>query len=573
MTFPYYLNQFSSGQISVDSLTGRTVEGRSDLPLYNTALRTCSNWVPTTSGALFKRNGLKRIARLDDVVKIVPFIFDKATSQVYLFAFRSGGKLNVYRNDTLVAADIVIPWSAAQLPTLKWMQALDTFIGFHPDVAPTKIVRSGSDASWTVTTLTFTAIPTHDFGSGAEPVWSVTRGWPMCGTLHQNRVIYGGSKSLPQTVWGSVISDFYNLTTTPVADDMSFEFTMSSDSVHAVQDVFSINKRLVINTAAAEWTEESLPITPSNVSFQKRTEHGMLATGIRAVGVDTSNLFVDRQQRLRVFTYDFNNDVFSAQNLTTLAPGILTNPTAACYVRGLYDTNLAFFRNDDGTLSLLTIDFEQKVRGWSTMDLGDGTVTDLCGLDDVLYAAVSYNGMKFITKFTPEQDRYLDMWQSDTDVSPTTTWAGFTDFANQTITVLGDGLVFKDIAVDGSGNFTLPQAVSEVIVGIPFIAYAETLPIMPTLNGMPIWGQPVRKVKLYGQVRDTKDLWVDGRRVELRSLNEQLLDQGVEAIADIKPVTLSGRALEPTVIIESRDPLPSVVLKLKIMYRASPPRP
>lgn len=573
MTFPYELKQFSSGQISVDSLTGRTIEGRADLPLYQTALRTCSNWIPTTSGALFKRNGLKRIARLDDVVKIVPFVFDKATSQVYLFAFRSGGKLNVYRDDALVAADVVIPWSAAQLPKLKFMQALDTFIGFHPDVAPTKIVRSGSDASWTVTTITFTAIPQRDFGSGNEDVWSVTRGWPMCGVLHQNRLIYGGSRSLPQTVWGSVISDFYNLTKTPVADDMAFEFTMSSHSVHANQDVFSINKRLIVNTAAAEYTEESLPITPSNVSFQKRTEIGMLATGIRAIGIDTSNLFVDRQQRLRVFTYDYNNDVFAAQNLCTLAPGILNSPTAAAYVRGLYDTNLCFFRNTDGALSILTVDFEQKVRGWSTMSLGDGTVTDICDLDDNLYGIVSYNGMKFITKFTPEQDRYLDLWQSGTNGSPTTSWTGFTDFASKTVTVLGDGVVFKNITVNGSGNFTLPQPVSEVIVGIPFIAYAQTLPIMPVLNGSLIRGQRVRKVSVDVQMRSTKDLWLDGRRVELRSLNEYLLDQGVESISTIKRVTLSGSGVEPMLVIESRDPLPSLILSLNVHYRASPPRP
>ena len=110
MTFPLIYNSFTGGQIVTDGLVGRTLEGRSDIQLYATSLRRCSNWIPLTGGALFKRPGLKRIARLDDLVVVRPFIFNE--SQVYLFAFRSSGLLNVYRNDVLVAADISIRGSA-----------------------------------------------------------------------------------------------------------------------------------------------------------------------------------------------------------------------------------------------------------------------------------------------------------------------------------------------------------------------------------------------------------------------------------------------------------------------------
>jgi len=46
--------------------------------------------------------------------------------------------------------------------------------------------------------------------SRAEDVWSVGRGYPRTVTFHESRLYFGGSKSRPQTLWGSVVNDFFN---------------------------------------------------------------------------------------------------------------------------------------------------------------------------------------------------------------------------------------------------------------------------------------------------------------------------------------------------------------------------
>ncbi|GAF92682.1 unnamed protein product, partial [marine sediment metagenome] len=41
----------------------------------------------------------------------------------------------------------------------------------------------------------------------AQPAWSATYGWPSSVDYYEGRLIFGGSKSLPQTIFGSVVDD------------------------------------------------------------------------------------------------------------------------------------------------------------------------------------------------------------------------------------------------------------------------------------------------------------------------------------------------------------------------------
>jgi hypothetical protein len=49
------------------------------------------------------------------------------------------------------------------LSQLNWTQSADTMFIVHPDLAPVKLVRGGSDSSWTISTYTFSSIPKYAF--------------------------------------------------------------------------------------------------------------------------------------------------------------------------------------------------------------------------------------------------------------------------------------------------------------------------------------------------------------------------------------------------------------------------
>jgi len=46
--------------------------------------------------------------------------------------------------------------------------------------------------------------------TGYEAAWSGSRGWPRCAVFHEGRLIIGGAKSLPSTVWGSRVADYFD---------------------------------------------------------------------------------------------------------------------------------------------------------------------------------------------------------------------------------------------------------------------------------------------------------------------------------------------------------------------------
>lgn len=619
-------NSFTSGEI------GKAVDFRSDIDLYRTAVKRLENFFVLPQGPLRKRPGLKRLnsTRYDAVKKLIPFVF--STVQSYVFALEDS-LLRVFRtSDDTQQFSGATPWTAAQLPTMRWTQSFDTFIGFHPDVAPTKIVRNGSDAAWTISTLTYDYLPYFRFSdtlgisitpsattgtitltasaalfdtSGnwvgksirftnkkrvhitawtsttvvtavvddtlastsadaiwEEQAWSSHRGWPIVGSFHQNRLVIAGTKSLPQTVFLSRSGDFFNFndatgTGTPpaVLDTDEVEVTLSSNEVNAALDLFSVRGNLQTFTTAAEWLEKSKPITPTQVSFDIQTRHGMSNSGIRVVSVDSETLFVDRtQKQLRGLNYQFQTDSYTARNLTVTAPDILVSPTTAAYLRSYSDSqsNYVFLRNSDGTLVGISIDSDQKIAGWFHFN-GVATFQDICVVNDSLYALASWNGHQYLAKMT--DDTYVDLWESKTG-SATTAWSGFTTFANSTITVVGDGYVFDGVAVDGSGNFTLTSAVATVYAGLPYTAIVETLALAPAVNGQLLRGERIRKVKTEVTVRNTEDLWIDGQQVFLRKLGVGLLDKAITQQDVTIEKRLHGISGEPTVVIESRNALP-----------------
>ena len=65
--------------------------------------------------------------------------------------------------------------TGAMLSSLCWTQSADTLIVVHPDLQPIKIVRGGTDATWTATTITFESIPKYAFTlSATNPAATLT---------------------------------------------------------------------------------------------------------------------------------------------------------------------------------------------------------------------------------------------------------------------------------------------------------------------------------------------------------------------------------------------------------------
>ena len=156
---------FSTGEL--DPL----LRSRIDLAQYNNALAKATNVLVQPQGGIRRRPGLKYIAELPsaaaDGVRLVPFEFSVDDS--YMLCF-TNNRMYVFKDGVQITningggtAYLTTSITSAMLSQLNWTQSADTMFLVHPDLAPVKLVRGGSDASWTISTYAFSSIPKHAF--------------------------------------------------------------------------------------------------------------------------------------------------------------------------------------------------------------------------------------------------------------------------------------------------------------------------------------------------------------------------------------------------------------------------
>lgn len=161
---------FSTGEL--DPL----LRARVDLDQYNNALAKATNVLIQPQGGLRRRPGTKHILELPNSstpsagngVRLVPFQFSVSDSYMLCFThqrmyvIKNGAvvtNINSSGNNYLAISSL----TSDMVDDMCWTQSADTLIVVHPDLQPIKLVRGGTDATWTVTTITFDSIPKWAF--------------------------------------------------------------------------------------------------------------------------------------------------------------------------------------------------------------------------------------------------------------------------------------------------------------------------------------------------------------------------------------------------------------------------
>ena len=68
---------------------------------------------------------------------------------------------------------------------------------------------------------------TYIIERGYEDAWSDSRGWTKTATFHEGRLYFGGSASLPSTLFGSKVNDFFNFKASEGLDDDAIKIILN----------------------------------------------------------------------------------------------------------------------------------------------------------------------------------------------------------------------------------------------------------------------------------------------------------------------------------------------------------
>jgi hypothetical protein len=547
---------FSAGELAPELL------GRADLRAYENGARRLRNVVIQPTGGVARRPGLRYVATLPGPARLISFEFN--TEQTYLMVL-TAGKLSIYAAD-LKIAELIAPWTETMLPQIGFTQNADTLLLTHPDMRPQKIQRGNlgwSIIAWSFTheafsrfaanevtltpsalngTITISAsasvfLPEHIgvrlriggkrvtisavnsqstvIASVEQPLVSTTatkdwdeaafstaRGWPVSCCFHQDRLVIGGSRDLPNRLWLSRTGDLFNFDLGTGLDDEAIAFSLLSDQVNAIRGLFS-GQHLQIFTSGAEWMVTGDPLTPANIQVNRQTRVGSPVDRlVPPVDVDGSTIFISRGgQGVYEFAYTQVQQAYQANDLAILGRHLIKSPRAMAYDQRARLLHLVM---DDGALATLTLYRAEQVTAWTRQETS-GAFRAIVEVEGTLWCVVERSGGIFLERF--EASLMQDAGLTGTSISPKSTWSGLAHLNGRQVTVMADGAVRPNVVVAG-GAVTLTAPATQVAIGLPFTHEIEPLPAdIITPNGSATG--PSRLVAVTFRLLDTAAMNVD----------------------------------------------------------------
>lgn len=383
-----------------------------------------------------------------------------------------------------------------------------------------------------------TAIASADYflESGYEAAWSNTRGWPMTATFHEGRLYFGGSDSLPSTLFGSKVGDFFNFKAAEGLDDDAIKITLATDQVNTITGLRS-GRDLQIFTTGAEFfipQGDLDPITPTNIVAKSSTRRGAKPF-IRPASAEGGTLFVQRSGKaIRELLFSDVELSYVANNISLLASHLLVDPkklalrpstdtTEGDLFLVVNGTNTTGYRASSlthgGEIAAFVLNKGQNIVAASHLET-DGTFVDI-GVDiDDIYVIVE-RSIGGATKYYVEifdDDFTTDASTKKTSSFSGTNYSGHSHLEGKTVKLIRDDIVDADDTVSSGAIDVVAQPSTYLEVGLDYSVQVTTNPVELRLSSGSVQSQQKRIVEVTPNLFRTQNLTINGNIVPLQNL-------------------------------------------------------
>ena len=184
-----------------------------------------------------------------------------------------------------------------------------------------------TSATVVTATLSGAIANTNAISDWQEQVFSSVRGYARTVTFHDQRLIFGGSRDLPNFIFMSKSAVFTNFDVGTGLDDESIQVQIAENQVSEIKALESL-KHLTVFTSEQELyvpTSENKPLTPSTISIKKQTSFG--SGSVQPTDFDGAVVFLTKSKgAIREFIYSDLSQSYNSDALTILSPHILGTP-------------------------------------------------------------------------------------------------------------------------------------------------------------------------------------------------------------------------------------------------------
>lgn len=372
--------------------------------------------------------------------------------------------------------------------------------------------------------------------------YSTTRGWPQCGCIWRERLCLAKDNRID----GSVAGDLSDFSVWNELGDISPDMAVSGtiDDPNPVSALMPDQELLIFNAVGVFTLGQdhaAQPFGPENRRF--RRQHNGSCGAAAPVLLDSRTLHIDRTGG-RVFETDLDpgRNVEVPIDLARYArhigrPGQRLRELA---VQTLPHNHVWAVR-EDGSLAVANYMPDEQVLGWAQRPLAQGvlarsvvSITDPDGQFDQVWIAVEMGGGWHVLRMAP--------WRADGESDPSAVMvdmavmhdgapqAAFTVplLAGRAAQAVADGRTHL-VQVGSDGSFSLPDAAARVVIGLPYPAFIESLPMEAGGDSGPAMGKMARISRAWVKLEHSRGLVMGVPR--LMQVMQQLADGYVSGSA------------------------------------------
>lgn len=196
-----------------------------------------------------------------------------------------------------------------------------------------------------------------------ESAFGNRRGWPCSITFHQDRLVFGGSRSWPSGVWMSQVGRHNNFNTGTGLDDQAIFITLLSQQRQQICTVVS-SDNLQILTNVGEWAISSKPLTPSSVDIKQHTSVGSVAGRyLPPQKIEGATVFISNTRKdIRELSLDQLGENYNANDLCAQAKHLMRDPVDISYND---ETRQLFVVMSDGEMAVLNQNSALGISAWA----------------------------------------------------------------------------------------------------------------------------------------------------------------------------------------------------------------
>ena len=439
------------------------------------------------------------------------------------------------------------------------------------------------------TTLGLSPALTMPLAVGGEVYKS--RGYPGASAFVEGRLVFGGSKSLPSTVFASAVNDFTDFQTASAEDDDPIAYPIIGSDVPAIRHIAQGRHLFFLTDAGPYYVPKSdqQPLTPATFSARRTSEQRPVVS-VRPIESEGALLFAeDGGLSVRALVYTDTEAAYNALDLTRDGRHLLTGIRDMALRRSdpTIGSDLLYIVDEAGHIVIVTLARGENVTGFCkrvSRDAFDATAFDGDSVF-VLTSRQERNLGSATRRFLEEFDfsYLLENAVQGTVSSATDTVSGLDHLNKRTCDVIADDVYLGQVNVY-LGQATFPRDIEATYeIGIPFgeVYDSDFQARYPTATAAQVWvrTQPVdfgppnptlmgkrkRVSAVTVSLQDTRHVRVNNRPVAFRTAGSSVLDDPVPLFTGEKRIAgMMGWGLDGQVDITQTEPAPLTLRALAV---------